>query len=182
MSILSVKSTEITLNKVEEYAKSLPEHPPLDNSDLLNPDYTFHQKEMMPGFWQSLIPFVKSDTQFRSKEQVIDSVTVILKDKSFTQKDNFFINLKLDDQLVVWGDLHGAFHSLLRSLRYLQKKGLIDNSLRITSENIKFIFMGNIIDRSAYNLETLFLVLTLVRQNPDKVIYMRDRSLSRFCL
>ena len=64
-------------------------------------------------------------------------------------------------------------HSLVRSLSYLNEQGIINDKLEIILPNHYFIFDGNVIGRSAYNLETLSLVMTLMKQNPQKVVYLR---------
>lgn len=78
-----------------------------------------------------------------------------------------------DSSLVVWGELEGAFHSLIRDLQQLKEMGLINDQLKILSKTTYFIFNGNVIGVSPYALETLTVVLYLMHQNPRNVIYIK---------
>lgn len=75
--------------------------------------------------------------------------------------------------LVVWGELQGAYHSLVRDLQQLEQMGLINDKLKIVSKSTYFIFNGNVIGQSPYALETLCTVLYLMHQNPRNVIYIK---------
>lgn len=78
-----------------------------------------------------------------------------------------------DSSLVVWGELEGAFHSLIRDLQQLKEMGLINDQLKILSKTTYFIFNGNVIGISPYALETLTIILYLMHQNPRNVIYIK---------
>ncbi len=78
-----------------------------------------------------------------------------------------------ESSLVVWGELDGAFHSLIRDLQQLKEMGLINDQLKVLSKTTYFIFNGNLIERSSYALETLTIVLYLMHQNPRNVIYIK---------
>jgi hypothetical protein len=78
-----------------------------------------------------------------------------------------------DSSLVVWGELEGAFHSLIRDLQQLKEMGLINDQLKILSKSTYFIFNGNVIGISPYALETLTIILYLMHQNPRNVIYIK---------
>lgn len=75
--------------------------------------------------------------------------------------------------LVVWGELDGAFHSLVRDLQQLKQMGLINDKLKILSKTTYLIFNGNVIGASPYALETLTIVLSLMHHNPRNVIYIK---------
>lgn len=83
----------------------------------------------------------------------------------------FVYKLKTTNKLVIFGDLHGSYHSFFRNLLRLQKKGIIDmNNFKINSE-YTLIFLGDIIDRGNYGLEILTtLVKFFVVNNKDKEI------------
>lgn len=81
--------------------------------------------------------------------------------------------LKKGEKYYIWGDIQGAFHSLVRTLEDLEKKGVINRDLQIMNSDHYFVFNGNLIGPSPYNLETLSLVITLMLKNPDNVIYLK---------
>ncbi|ARN85139.1 ABC transporter substrate-binding protein [Candidatus Nucleicultrix amoebiphila] len=174
-SLSSGNASPITLKSFQDAAKELPEFPVPDNDNLLNPDYTTYHQTITPGFFKEVFNFsvFVGKEPLWTKKKLTNSLKEAFNKSAYTNKDSIFIQLTPGDQLVVWGDIHGAFHALVRSLNQLKKEGYIDESLKILKPNIKFIFMGNIIDRSPFNLETLTLVLSLINKNPQQVIYLR---------
>ncbi|MEN8237369.1 MAG: ABC transporter substrate-binding protein [Pseudomonadota bacterium] len=173
----AVQSSEITLSQLKQYAGALPEFPPMDNENPINPDYSsFFAAQKRTPIQRAADIFTVS-TIFTDRNQVLQMLKRATDDINLrSQKhacDKDRIPIKTGDKILVWGDLHGAFHSLVRSLEELQSQGLINDELVIERKNVKFIFMGNIIDRSAYSLETLIVVLVLLHRNPDKVFYLR---------
>lgn len=77
---------------------------------------------------------------------------------------------------VIWGDIQGAFHSLVRGLTELQKKGFINDSLQIIKPYTYFVFNGQLIDRGPYSLEALTVVMRLMERNPQHIFYIRGRD------
>lgn len=156
-----------------EWSKSLPELPEPDNNDLLNPDYTTFQERQQPGFFtrkMSKAPWTPSTffnlltnlTQKRSSEELIRYKVAALKAIPGTH-------------IYVFGDLQGAFHSLLRDLNELKRRNIIDDNFKIKDPNSFLVFNGNQIDRSPYILETLSIIFLLMQQNDGQVIYNAGR-------
>ncbi|MGN6671238.1 MAG: ABC transporter substrate-binding protein [Candidatus Nucleicultricaceae bacterium] len=80
------------------------------------------------------------------------------------------------DQLLVWGNLEGEIQPLLYCLQYLKEKNIIDENLNIQGNKIKFVFLGNVIDRSKNTLPMLKLILTLFLKNPGKVFFLKGEN------
>lgn len=73
----------------------------------------------------------------------------------------------------VFGDLHGAFHSLLRTLWGLVDAGALEpRTLRMLAPHY-LLFMGDYVDRGAHGVETLALLLALKAANPLRVFLVR---------
>ena len=83
---------------------------------------------------------------------------------------NFFI---FKGKFIIFGNIQGAFHSLVRDLVQLKTLGIIDTSLKIINPDYAIIFMGDIVSRSAFTMETLSLVMRLMQINPNNVFYLR---------
>lgn len=77
---------------------------------------------------------------------------------------------------VVWGPLKGSFSSLVRTLTYVHELGIIANDLRLTSSASYLVFNGDVIKDPETSLETLLLVLSLMKVNPHKVLYLKGAS------
>lgn len=83
------------------------------------------------------------------------------------------ISSEKDDRFFVFGTLQGAFHSLVRDLKHLNDRGIIDPALKIKNPNHYIVFMGEAISRSAFTLETLSLIMKVLEANPANTIYLR---------
>lgn len=82
------------------------------------------------------------------------------------------IVLPVDARLIIWGELNGAFHSLVRDVSELYKQGRITQEL-VLADNCYFLFNGNVIGDGPYALEVFMLVVYLMYKNPQRVIYIK---------
>ena len=78
-----------------------------------------------------------------------------------------------DTTFIVWGPLKGAFSSLVRTLTFIKKLGIIDNEFKLTNAATYLVFNGDVINGSETSLETLNLVLSLMHANPKNVFYIK---------
>jgi ABC-type branched-subunit amino acid transport system substrate-binding protein len=171
---LSLQATSFTtLTQAQEYAKIHPELVKPDNNDWLHPSFqSFHRKNK-PNILQRLLMRLGISTKVWN-DRAFENLLKNMIDRKNEFKGDFSerLNPEKGDTFVIWGDLLSAFHSLVRDLTFLQKKGIIDNELHI-SPHYYFIFDGNVIEGSPYILETLTLLLQLMKANPKQVIYTR---------
>lgn len=167
------------LSDYTEWANTREEFPQPDNADLFNPNYESYHRSLNPGFLASTYNYVLS--LFSNQNPVwlpgqfssYLSKLVSQREKAGLGRKHFLaIRPSPGAQFFVWGDLQGAFHSLLRDLTELKLRGIIDDGLKIKNADTYFVFNGNQIDRSAYNLETLTVIFTLMLVNDGKVIYI----------
>jgi len=173
---ISTISAQQTLKELNSYAKDNIEYPTYDNKDLLNPDYSTFHKSQIKGFfgktWDGLLRLVRIKNK---PVGTMDDLKELLDKLSKDKEQGDFIGKftpKAGNKFLVFGDLHGAFHSLVRDLEKLKELKIIDDDLKIL-DGYYFVFNGNVVDRSPYIIETLCAVLTLVEKNPGKVFYLR---------
>ena len=86
------------------------------------------------------------------------------------------LEVPADAQVAVFGDLHGSYHSLLRSLRALMDKGFLDERLRIpapVASSFFMLFLGDYVDRGFYGVEVLATLMELKLANPENVFLIR---------
>jgi len=84
--------------------------------------------------------------------------------------------LPVGSSVAVFGDLHGAYHSLLRSLGSLIDQGFLDENLTVKSEHSSdffMVFLGDYVDRGLYGLETLLTLMELRLASPNNVFLSR---------
>lgn len=88
---------------------------------------------------------------------------------SFVEK----VTIPAGSEIAMFGDLHGQYFSLYRSLLKLQELGYLDDNFNIIKDNFYIFFLGDFVDRGEYGVEVLDLLLTLKIQNPDKIFFSR---------
>lgn len=83
--------------------------------------------------------------------------------------------LRRGSQFICKGDLHGAVHALVACLKHLVTKGYLDqqNPLKIKDKRTHLIFLGDYVDRGAWGVETIALLMLLKIHNPDNVTLVR---------
>ena len=165
-----------SLKNIESYAECLDEYPAPDNNDWENPDFTSYYHSVLARPMYKLLKnngtFEKVWT-FNYFKSLLKEVT---REREFSGYYDRFV-MKMTpipgSHIIIFGEMHGAFHSLTRDLRALHDIGFIDENLVITNPDTYIVFNGNISSRSAHVLETLTLVLELMKKNPSHVIFIR---------
>lgn len=87
----------------------------------------------------------------------------------FVQK----IVLPEGSEVAMFGDLHGQYHSLIRSLNMLVDKKYMNSDYKIIKDNFYIFFLGDFVDRGYHGVEVLDLLMDLKIKNPDKVFFSR---------
>ena len=180
-TVSQVQTLTITLQKLEDYSKGLEEYPEPDTKRYLKQDYTSFFKRTTPTnkqrFRERIFAYFGMDTKWIwLPELFLELLTRVENDrKKLWHSGDFIVRLipKAGSRIVVFGDIQGAFHSLIRDLRKLNELGILDENLKITSSDDYFVFNGDIISRSPYSLETLVVALKLIEENPNRVFYIR---------
>lgn len=166
-----------TLGSLQKYAQKYLQFPKADNTNWLDLDFTTHHKNIQASWfdrllaWLNLRNLVAWDAQ-EFKDLLLEVTT---QQKKIYGSGRNVITLVCPDQtkLFIFGDMHGAFHSLIRDLTWFKQEGIINNDFKIIKPNHYFVFNGDAIDRAPYSLETLHVILLLLKANPDQVIYIR---------
>ncbi len=170
-----------TLTEAVSYARHMPELPPMDNTNMVRPDYgVFHRSNnanYLVRKWRALTTYFHLSSVFTWSPIYFKSLIELAATrlKSYKVEKNIVYKITPQDktQLIVFGDLSGAYHSLTRGLQKLEELKILDDALKIIAPDAYIIFMGDAISRSPYGMETLGLILRLMEMNPDKVVYMR---------
>lgn len=166
-----------TLSEIIAYAAHLPEFPASDDNDWTDPHYDTFDKSRGLSIWQNiklklnlLEPPVWSPQYLamQLKKRTQKNQTMGLTDGP---KDFIHIKASPETKILVFGDVHAAFHSLVRDLTYLKSIQIIDDNLSIKN-GVYFVFNGDFIDRSPYSIDSLLLLLLLMEKNPQKVFYV----------
>ncbi len=166
-----------SLSATQAYARSVPEYVnTIDNNNWTDPDFSSFYASRTPTFIGQLLSwFSKRDTQFNFAhfkgmvEQIVKSREQHKLTGEFIQK----YGARPGDRILVWTDLFGAFHSLLRDLQELKSQNVISDTFEIMQENYFFVFNGNVMSHSPYGSETLAVVIRLMEKNPERVVYIR---------
>jgi len=176
---VKLKKTPIfqTIGQIQKFAHTHPEYPDIDNKNWSQPDYTSFYKKSIPSRFDRFLRFIRIKSQplwdAKRFKTLLKNVTNFRENNGYMGRFVKRITPEPSARFIMWGDLFGSFHSLARCLQYLNKKKIIDKNLKITDKNTYLVFKGNVIGLSAYNLETLTVVLKLIEVNPENVICAR---------
>lgn len=150
---------------------------------LFNPDYQMEYKSTIPiGIWHFLTAIGLSFE--RACEKRFDpcagcaDITKLIQQRElsgFVHRHVVQVATKPGDRIILFGDLQGAFGSLVRSLDELERQGIIDNNLFIKKPGYFIVFNSNVIGRGVNSFQTLLLVVALLCNNPDRVFWIRGK-------
>ena len=173
--IVSGPSVFSNLDMAVDYAQRYPEYPDIDNIDWKNPDYSSYLKNLIPGRTARFLSWTGLQKQLwtaRDFKELLKQITRYYELNGFIGQFILKIEPTPDSEFVVFGDLHGAFHSFVRDLQFLQIRGMIGKDLLI-KKNCYFVFNGNVVDQSPYSLELLTLVMQIMLKNPAQALYIK---------
>lgn len=167
-----------TLAEVEKYAAVFDEKKiSMENTNLDKPEYTAFYKSQRLGFFGAKLKTLGLSSGLpwtvHSYKNLLEKAIDLAKPKNYSGVFAFKIATSPATKIVVWGDVQGAFHSLVRDLRELVKLGIIDENLKVASPDNYLVFMGDVISRSPFIMETVSLVSRLILNNPENVFYLR---------
>lgn len=166
-----------TIDDLRKYADNHQQSPPADKDDLMDPDYTSYHNSLQSSFF-NLFSFTGNDNIW-TIDDFLSTLNIAVNQRNAMHLNNDTVAAMILDneqQLFVWGDLSGAYHSLVRDLVWLFEHKIINNRLEVIKPHSMLIFNGNVIGGSPYVLEVLTLVMLLLIRNPEKVLYIRGEN------
>jgi len=132
------------------------------------------------NYIQGILPkyIAAKRNQLNTKKLWIDGnmPQFLLADTGEDFKPEFYVQKVVfpgDAVVYQWGDLHGGLHSLVNMLTDLCNKGVIDNKFKILQPNVRFMFLGDFVDRGMYGIETWSLLMLLEFANPGRIFQIR---------
>ena len=170
-----------TIDQLTSYAASSTGSPTMDNKNIIKPDYTSYYKSLSPGFFGRTLGNLFSylgigKRQIWSATIFKNTLTHLLEDREKDGlKDKYIYKLvpNTKTKFYIWGDIQGAYHSLVRALEHLVKQDVLSDDLKIKDPDTYLIFLGDVVSRSPHIMETVTLVAKLVEKNPNKAFYLR---------
>jgi branched-chain amino acid transport system substrate-binding protein len=165
-----------SLSQARAYADSHPEYPKPENNDFIKPDYPLFFKSQAPTFFRtfrSYLSFNPKSWSLSSLEETIKEVNAHRTRENYPSRFVQGILAKPGTRFILIGDIEGAFHSLVRDLEQLKTMNIIDEQFKVIDPNCYLVFIGDIVFRSAYMLETLDLVASLLKVNSSHVICLQ---------
>jgi branched-chain amino acid transport system substrate-binding protein len=167
------------INILENFYNANPESPDYDNKNPFKPDYSSYYNKQTPtkieNITNKLLSYIGmekiywNETKFKSLlKKVIKLQEIQNPNKTHIVK----ITPEKTTNFIVFTEVQGAFHSLIRNLNELIKLKIIDKNLKINPDHF-IIFNGNILGRSPYLLETFTIILKLIEKNPKNVFFIK---------
>jgi hypothetical protein len=77
----------------------------------------------------------------------------------------FNISSEKNDKIIIFGDIHGSYHTFLRLFVRLHLYGVIDFVNYKINDGYKIIFLGDITDRGQYSLEIIYIISKFIINN-----------------
>jgi ABC-type branched-subunit amino acid transport system substrate-binding protein len=166
-----------TLTALQEYASKYNEFPKSDDDFWSDPDFTSYHKSLNPNLFSRMLRSVglSQNNLWNIKvfEKTLNKVLGQRKKADLSGRKIAHIQLSYPARVIVWGDIEGSFHSLVRMLSWLNQQGILNDNLEVVKTDYYLVFNGNAITRTAYVLETLTTLMLLIERNPERVIYVR---------
>lgn len=160
-----------SISQLQEFATMMPEFPEPDTAQYQTPNYSSFYHHYAPSyFWQILQRLHIVAPPLWTPAQLENLLTDLVQNKMCLPTDHL-IPVTSASRVYIWGDLKGAYHSLVRDLIALRNEGVIGDDL-VLQQEVYLVFLGNVIDQSPYTVETLTAVLSLLKKNPCRVLYL----------
>ena len=101
----------------------------------------------------------------------LNIIGLVLKSRGAITEQNVFYMRKnfMRKRIVFLSDYHGSLHSLAETLDYMYRKNMFENDNCHVKNDVIVICSGDIVDRTMYSVETLFILLCLKIHNPNNV-------------
>lgn len=171
-----------TFAEVERYAAQFDEFKvEMSGENLVKPDYAKHYASLKKTYLQSRLAALTTFLHLTPKPAwTVDTFAALAKKliEESVHRDwkGLFIHKiapATGGKIVVWGDISGAFHSLTRDLGELIKQGVLTPELKVAQDNFFLVFLGDVVSRSPFLMETTSLVMRLRWNNPNNVFHLR---------
>lgn len=176
----SLTASVPTLSDFNFYARRLEQFPQAANLNWLDSDYTDLHSQLMPNVLEKVLEklHLKSPSIITVNQlsELLDIVLEKRKSQGLDKRPAAIFTCDQKSTFFCWGALHGAFHGLLHALNWFVEQKIMDDTLTIIKPDHFFVFSGDAINKSAYSLETLCVILTLMIKNPDKILYVKGEQ------
>jgi len=173
-----------SLSATAAYAKTIDETTKPDSDNTIKPDFSSYFQTQKPT-WQKnlkekliwLLHFIRltSAPQWSASFFKTQLEDVVKSNQDPIKTGQFLCKLKptAASKIIIFGNLQGAFHSLVRDLTKLKELNIIDDTFKIASPHDFIIFEGDVVSRSPFSMQTLSLVMKLIQVNPKNIVYLR---------
>ncbi len=173
--------TSNLLQQIENSLKKIPEKVLPDNNDFIHPSFQrFYRSRGVNHFTNFLLACLEKwklrQQDIFSPKNFVQLLTEVTNTCKASNEAVLTIALAKESRLLIIGDLQGAAHSLARVLRYLVKRKLIDNSLKLKNPHDYLVINGNVIGNTHTNFEMLIMLAHLIRANKKNVLLAQGRA------
>lgn len=188
VSVCSGTYEGITLSCARDFSQKHPDIPKGQElheslAELFNPDYQMEYKQIIPVGIQRVLAALGLSFERACEKKFgpcagCADITELIQQRElsgYVHKHVLQLATKPGDRIILFGDLQGAFGSLVRSLSELERQGIIDTNLFIKKPGYFIIFNSNVIGRGVNSFQTLLLVAALMHNNPDTVFWIRGK-------
>lgn len=173
-----------TISDLNQFAQQHEELVPLESDNAVKPEFGKYYERFKPGVVKTmkrnlrrigeLLHLAKkplfSPSFFKA---ALDDVNKMRATRGYKKKSVELVQASVQSTFICFGDLQSAFHSLVLDLNKIKELGYLDEKLVLTKPDSYLVFLGNVVNRAPHTMETLAVVLQLLRRNPDRVLYTK---------
>lgn len=172
------KNDTFLLHDFTKIADNLNEWVEPDNRNIAHPTYnSYYALKYKRGFIHTLNE-VMTNFYHQSHKKVTADLIVnfldIINNKNVKHFEIVQHSINEQTKIIFIGGIRGAFHSFVRILNQLISQNILSEDL-ILKPNNYIILVGDVINRSAFMVETLFLTLQLIKNNPEQILFTKGR-------
>lgn len=176
-----------SLNDIQTIYNTIPQDVLNENTNIFFPSYeNYYKKTYQDNFLRKLR---KNSSYLACKLNLIsypafsESYFINLLNKLIKSRSemNLFsysgqkITLGQNQKIVIFGNIQGAMHSFIRCLEELYNQNIITNDLHI-NKDYYIVIIGNVVNRTYCNLESLGIVAKLILNNKKNCFYLKNRN------
>lgn len=160
--------------------------PPESLKDHRRPSWKTYYGKTTPGFFGKKTDALLSWLGVKKRPSWDASYFVHLLEKRIKEREEKGLSAKYEyvrrivptekSRIIVWGDLTGAYHSMVRGLKKLHSLDIIGEDLKLKNKDDYILLTGDAAARSPFIMELLTLIMKLEEQNPGRMLYITGNN------
>ena len=163
-----------SIDNLLTFTQTHDEYPEADNDNIANLRYTNFYKKSIPTFWKRFLARLGLAT-FDAQQYYLNLKEITEKrlKEGLRKRHTRVLKVPAGTQFLIISNTQGDLHSLTRIFNALYQNHIIDQNFKILSTNLYLIFNGNMTTSSPYALESLNVIINILKANPGHAFFIK---------